>query len=110
MDNIVDMTIPRRFNLGKVIFDTETVLNAAMEIIERHHDDPTIFNKVIEYLKVYGICTRKLSNGITVVYWEDDERVDPILEASLAELPEYLTSEAFEVRLLATHRLEELNK
>jgi len=105
----------QRFNVGRkaaqILNDTSSVLDAAMELVGRHKDDdPKTFNTVIEYLKVYGIGARKLSNGIAVVYWVDDDRVDVILGASLAELPELLTNENYEVRLLAVHRLEELNE
>lgn len=81
-----------------------------MEMISRHKDDPETLPQVVEYLDVYGIDMRTLSNGIVVVYWCDDEKADEILSASLKELPEFLTDEDYGIRLLAVHRLEELNK
>lgn len=110
MNDVIDMNLPPRFNLGKIVSDTQIRLNAAMDLVGRYKDDLERFDTVIEYLKVYGIGVRKLSNGIAVVYWIDDERVDNILNANLAELPEFLTDEEYEVRLLAVHRLAELNE
>ena len=108
--NLIDMNLPQRFNLGKLVSDTESTLKASMKMVGRYKDDEYSFGILVAYLKVYGICVRELSNGIAVVYWTDDERADVVLEASLAELPEFLTDDDYSVRLLAVHRLEELNK
>lgn len=108
--NTIDMNMKLRRNLGKMLGDTEAVLNASMDILKRYNDNPKTFDIAIGLLKVYGVSARKLSNGTTVVFWLDDERVDDILSASLGELPEFLVNEDYEVRLLAMYRLEELNE
>lgn len=109
--NTIELNMKQRFNVGDILGDTQGVLDAAMEMVGRHKDDdPKTFKVLIEYLKMYGISVRKLSNGIAVVFWLDDDRADAVLGATLEELPEFLTNEDYGVRLLAVHRLEELNE
>jgi len=111
MNDIIDMNLPQRLNLRKIAEELIRRPHAAMKIVGSYKDDEYLFGILVKYLKLYGIGVHKLSNGIAFVYWvECMDFVDNILGATLAELPELLTSEESEVRLLATHRLEELNK
>ena len=105
--DLIELNIRHRRNLGKVVSDTRTTFD---KLTGLHKDGAKMSSITIEYLKVYGICVRKLSNGTVVVYWVDDDRVDNILDAAFAELPEFLTDGDYEVRLLAMYRLDELNK
>jgi len=104
--DLIELNIRHRRNLGKVVSDTY----ARLKLASRYKDDIKMSSMVTECLKAYGIGIRKLSNGTAVVYYVDDTRVDNIFDADLAELPEFLTDGDYEVRLLAMHRLDELNK
>ena len=105
--DLIELNIQHRRNLGKVVNDTRATFD---KLTGLHRYCAKMSSITIEHLKVYGICVRKLSNGTAVVYWVDDKRVDNILDADFAELPEFLTDGDYKVRLLAMHRLNELNK
>lgn len=101
--------VDRWLDAGKHI-PTQDQIDVVCDLVSRYKNDESTSGTLREFLQPLGIGVRKISEEVTIVYWLGDPRVKTILTASLKNLPEFLTSEDFEVRLLATHRLEELNK
>lgn len=73
----------------------------------RKYDSSTLA-LVKEYLQEQGVFIRELSDGLILIHQVSDPMVTVILNAGLGELPEFLTSEDRQVRLLAKWRLDTL--
>lgn len=72
------------------------MLNDATIIVDRYKDDQALLAAIKEYLRAYG--------GLL----ENHPDVKVILNASLEDLPEYLSSEDRVLRVLAKWRLDTL--
>jgi len=87
-----------------------SVITDVANMLRDGKDEPADIVFFMGLLQDVGVLILNLGDEVILIYKEGDPDVEKILETPLRKLPELLTSEDSQVRLLATHRLEELNK
>lgn len=85
-----------------------TVIANVINMIRDGNDDPASLVFFEWILQGVGVRILDLSDELILIYKVGDPDVEEILEAALRELPELLTSEVLQVRLLAKYRLDTL--
>lgn len=83
---------------------------ASTDAVDHSSDDQALFAAVKKYLAAYGIGVYQPSKDTTITYRENHPDVKAILNASLEDLPEYLSSEDRVLRILAKRKLDILTE
>jgi len=87
---------------------TQDQIDIACAMTGRHKGGASASEALKEFLLPLGIGLWEISEVITIVGWAGEPIVKAVLAAGLKELPEFLASEDYEVRLLAGWRLDAL--
>lgn len=95
----------RRCMAARQHIPTQNEIDIIAELAGRHKGDASSSKALKEFMRPFGITAQKISEDVTIVHWAGDPNVKEILNASLSELPEFLSSEDSEIRLLARWRL-----
>ena len=106
-DKNQEVIIANFMSLGSLML---TVILDVVNMINDGKDDLTSIVFFEGMLQKVGAFILKLSDELIFIYKGGDPEVDAILKAPLRKLSEFLTSENNTIRLLAAHRLGELNK